>query len=455
MTSLLRRVARRVRDGVEGLCYTALAAPVGDGDPGARQQRLRAGMRPYRTIWWESCRLERASAIWGQVRLLERLEAEASRWAPGTRRGTLVVAMGHLGDAMHTLPLLRALRAEPGGDRLDVAAGPWAADLYEASGLADCVLRYEPQVEQYRRMRGGGSGVDAATAALREIAQRGYARAITTGPTDWASFAVVRAVRPPLWTGVRSRPALFPPCGEEDLHPYEGRLYEARRLLRLAGLETASDALFWPNLPAIREQGRECLASFGCGAERPLVVLAPGGGWPGKLWAPERFRQLADELQASRGCEIVVVGSMGERERGESISAGLPGRWNACGRTNLREFMGVVAQGRVLVCNDSAALHFAAAAGVPTVSLFGPTRPEQWAPSGPGHRSLRAVQGCPNCIPWHPAARCRESNSCMDGIAVSDVTDAVRSLLDMGGLRDGGPDGPGADRGSMTAGRML
>ena len=427
MFARLRNCAGALRDRIEGAAFVR-AAPRADAEPAAARQALlrRRGLRPYRELWWTSSRFEPPMAIWAQALLLEHVEREAPRWVPSSRAGTLVVALGHLGDAMHTLPLLRALRER---GPVSVAAGPWASWIFERSGLADAVLVYAPDLLQYRRTAGSDAQGGAALAALRAIGSRGFSTVISTGPTDWASWAVVRAARPLRWVGVAPRPGAFPAAGAEEVRAYEQDVPESQRLLRLADLPDASAELFWPHLDEARAAGRGRLAAAGCDARQPYACLAPGGGWPGKLWPADRFAEVARLLHERHGLPAVVVGSDAEREMGERVRSGSASRWNLCGATALEELIGIIAGARLLVCNDSLALHVAAAAGVPTVSLFGPTRPAQWAPRGPSHRALRGVEGCPRCCPWHPRARCEEPVSCMAKIGAGAVLAAADAVL--------------------------
>ena len=71
-------------------------------------------------------------------------------------------------------------------------------------------------------------------------------------------------------------------------------------------------------------------------------------------------------------------------------------------------------------------MHLAAAAGCPTVSLWGPTEPGKWAPRGEKHRYIRRMERCPGCEYWNPAKHCLQPNhACMEAISVEEVEEAV------------------------------
>lgn len=135
---------------------------------------------------------------------------------------------------------------------------------------------------------------------------------------------------------------------------------------------------------------RDAVRALGIDPERPYVVLAPGAGWKSKQWPADRFALLAAQLEAS-GLEVVAVGSEPERallettlartERGVVSTA-------AIGPLGI-----LLDRARLVVSNDSAVGHLAAAQGTPVVSLFNSTNPIQNRPLGKRVRVLRS--DCP------------------------------------------------------------
>jgi heptosyltransferase-3 len=105
--------------------------------------------------------------------------------------------------------------------------------------------------------------------------------------------------------------------------------------------------------------------------------------WPYKQWAPESFRQLADALLA-RGVQVVLTGSSGARDQAciaplRSL-APAPQLLDVSGRLDFNQLAGLLARAALYVGPDTSVSHLAAATGVPTVAVFGPTNPQRWAP---------------------------------------------------------------------------
>ncbi len=114
----------------------------------------------------------------------------------------------------------------------------------------------------------------------------------------------------------------------------------------------------------------------------PYIVFAPTSLWPGKRWPIERFTELARHLTA-RNQRIVVVGAPGEEPQCTPLTAlaqeGLP-VIDLVGKTTIGQLLAVIERARLVLANDSAALHMAVGFDTPIVALFGPTRTERVGP---------------------------------------------------------------------------
>lgn len=117
------------------------------------------------------------------------------------------------------------------------------------------------------------------------------------------------------------------------------------------------------------------------------MVVHPGSGSARKNWPIERFRALAEE---HRACGRDVTWCIGPAEIESGLAAMLGDDVLRC--ESLVELAGRLATARRYIGNDGGITHLAAALGVPTVAIFGPTNPRLWAPRG-GH--VRVVTGDP------------------------------------------------------------
>jgi heptosyltransferase I len=157
--------------------------------------------------------------------------------------------------------------------------------------------------------------------------------------------------------------------------------------------------------------------------EGRFVAVNPVAFWETKLWEEEKFAELCDRLREELGIGIVLTGGEAgplERIRGRMRTKAL----NLGGRTTLRELACIYREAALLVTTDSGPMHLAAAVGTPIVALFGPTDPARTGPYGPGHRIIRKGLSCSPCF----RKRC-ETPRCMTDISVEEVFTAVKEML--------------------------
>ncbi|AOX16467.1 glycosyltransferase family 9 protein [Kozakia baliensis] len=149
------------------------------------------------------------------------------------------------------------------------------------------------------------------------------------------------------------------------------------------------------------------------------LALAPTANWDGKIWPPENFLALAEKLCAQNLRPVVFYGpGADEHARAELLLKQLPGVLDLGGDRPIGEVAALLRRCALFVGNDSGLMHVSAAAGVPTLGLFGPSRASEYAPSGP----------CASYI----AAPGPEGSAPIAGLGVDPVYEAACSLLSHG-----------------------
>jgi ADP-heptose:LPS heptosyltransferase len=129
---------------------------------------------------------------------------------------------------------------------------------------------------------------------------------------------------------------------------------------------------------------------------RPWLVLGPTANWHRKVWPADRFAELALRLTAPDGAlpgaGIAILGGPGDQERSMAtpVLTALPQALDLVGKLDLPEVAAVLARAAIFIGNDSGLMHLAAAAGVPTLGLFGPTPSDEYGPAGPKAQAVLA-----------------------------------------------------------------
>jgi ADP-heptose:LPS heptosyltransferase len=291
-----------------------------------------------------------------------------SRQIPG-QRFLIHQARFHIGDTLWLTPLLRALHDHFPLPHVTLVAPPHAATVLAGNPHVDELLGYQPREGEAGRLRVLGALADRSfDAALFAFARRSESR--------WLARAVASA-------GVPRRINLEYHDGFLDSgQPWEATTHEGwffwgtlpspRLLLQaLAPLLPpgaalpADDGLEVHVSPEARRQADALLAGRGL-AGRPFAVLAPGG-LSSTRWPAARFAALAAALAGEMGLAVLLEGSAEEAPLLREI-AGLADHPSVlAGQDPLAVFPAVLARARLLISNDSAPLHFAAALGIPAL----------------------------------------------------------------------------------------
>mgnify|MGYP000868635970 FL=1 len=359
------------------------------------------------------------------------LDSAARRLPAPAARGAAVVVCtpGHLGDVLHAVPMLRALRAGKPAAKVVWLVGPWSETLARRyAALVDEIRIFGPNLPNYARGK----------RAWRQSAWRQWRVAldlrrlgpdVLIAPLDAPGRFLANAACPRIWVGIgERRPPRVRPDIATVVQPYEKDRYEADAwcgLLEPLGLAARAERLIYEPTSAERQAAEDFLKSAGVDVERPLALIAPGSGWSGKNWLPERFGEVAACLATERNAQIAWIGGP---EEAALVPAARAGDFRWFGKVPLPVLAAVLPRARVFMGNDGGLLHFAAAQGVPTVSVWGPTSPGKWGPKGERHRQIRKTERCEGCIYWDYRATCRHDRACMKAVATADVLAAIRDV---------------------------
>ena len=392
------------------------------------------GLRIYRDTWYRNLALERAADLWRHVFWIEWFSAlnQAGR-PPARMKRILILKLGHFGDVLHVGPMLERLKESVPDTQLDMLVGPWGRSAVQRWREVSRIQIYPPHFRMFHRgVTQDLPGLMAEWQLLMGIRRSRYDCVISTSTMNLPEWMLLEAAAPSFWIGAESRISQF--FGEIDSRtvPYDRDLYEADRLvslLSLLGYSSEPAPLRFPLHPNEEQFARKYVEDRDT-RMAPMIVVAPGAGWLGKIWPPERFAAVVDRLRAALGARIFLVGSKEEKGLADTIQNQAGGSLvDLTGKTSLGEVAALVREADLLLCNDSATLHLAACYGTPSVALFGPTNPSKWAPRGVSHRFIQKEVSCDGCICWHPGSACLHENRCMRAIEVDEVCAACAELL--------------------------
>jgi ADP-heptose:LPS heptosyltransferase len=282
---------------------------------------------------------------------------------PSTGFPILFITASRIGDAVLSSGLIRRLIEEIPNARFTIVAGPVAAPLFRDTPGLDELIALEKEkrglhwLKLWRKVRGQRWGLI--------VDMRG-------SPLGRLLKAKKRAIRKPLIPGAA------------PMH----KVVEAARLLKLEDNPPS------PMLFTSRETEAEAEALLGRD-KTPILAIAPAANWVGKAWPAERFAVAAAELMADGGplqnARLMLLGGPDDRWASETVRRVITRDRliDLVGRVDLLTAYACLKRARLFIGNDSGLMHMAAAAGAPTLGLFGPSDDRLYGPWGRQARALR------------------------------------------------------------------
>jgi heptosyltransferase-3 len=335
----------------------------------------------------------------------------------------LVIALRRLGDVLLTTPLIRSLRRAWPDAVVDALVFADTAGILDGNPDLTGVVTMPPQ-----------SSVGQSLALAARLWRR-YDLVVSTQTGDRPTFFA--------WVAGKKRVGLAPARGglkSTFLHrgvTQSDGVHRVEQILRLA------DALGIARVPELVCPRARALDGLGAG-DYAVIHAAPMFRY--KQWTVAGWRELAAAL-GSRGLTVIATGGPAEAER-----AYLDAVWSGSvvqrfdGRLDWPQLAGLLGKARVFIGPDTSVTHLAAAAGCPTVALYGPTDPRLWGPWPVGgldamwaatgtlqrHGNVFLVQHAFPCTPCQLEGcerRLDSDSQCLVALSPRQVIDAVDQAL--------------------------
>ena len=339
----------------------------------------------------------------------------------------LIVKLSAIGDVIHTLPSLAALRRCYPQAHISWVVEEAASDLLTDHPMLDRVLVSQRKrwVQDLREGRDRG-------AALRDI--RGFVRALRDRPYDlvidfhglFKSAVLVflsRGRRRLGYDSLQEGSGFF----LNEKIPEDMNKHAVDRYLdfpRHLGCDTSNPEFPIALQEAHFERVEARLSAIPVDTSKGFVAVSPVAYWETKLWDEAKFAAVCDRIANELGLPVVFTGESPEGPIARIRSLMKAPSASVAGETSLRELAALYRQASLLLTTDSGPMHLAAAVGTPVVALFGPTSPERTGPYGEGHAVIRRGMACSPCF----RKKC-ETLECMNAIGVDEVFLAVRDRV--------------------------
>lgn len=349
-----------------------------------------------------------------------------------TPRNILCIQMNAIGDAIMTQPAWEMLKSNVPGASIDLICRPHIAPIFTEDSAIDSIFTFENhryrswKLKDYHR--------------LENIwLKKNYDIIIdfTALPLTAAICAIEST--PPSIGFQRPANTLM---GDINLGffydksvPYSEKAWLRDLMLLPISLLTNQD--IQERFPVIRisadkhEMADLLLKQKGIENEK-YIVIHPGAKWPPKRWPISYWRDLIEQLLLDDGRLVLILGGKADSEIVRAIRQGFDRRYiRALICDDLAVSSAIIKQASICLCNDSAAMHIAAAVGTRSVALFGPVSPERSAPiEEEGCSALYEKMFCSPCTLYYSREKCRRGiNFCMYAIKPEMVYEKTKRVI--------------------------
>jgi lipopolysaccharide heptosyltransferase II len=321
---------------------------------------------------------------------------------------------GAIGDLLHTLPALKALKKTFPAAHVTVVVSPGLETLLQGTFIADRIQVFDKS-KLHKRLR------DLVRFGLSLRDER-YDLFIDLQPSAKSLFLRKLSGAEQVLVYRKQKKSK---AGAQRLHAVENFMETVRPL----GITESPAAIELPVRPESLQAIDRFLAERGVDSSKPLIALncSVGSARPARNWFPERFALLADRLMDELGAAVVFVGGNEDRELVRRVMDGVRGKAvSAAGEFPLVLTAALLARCSCLVSSDTGPLHLATAVQTPVVGLYGSTDPRRTGPIGKGHRvCIKDL----SCVPCEEKQCPHGTRECMSAITVDEVFEEVRKAI--------------------------
>jgi ADP-heptose:LPS heptosyltransferase len=315
----------------------------------------------------------------------------------------LFITATRIGDAVLSSGLIKFLAEQIPNARFTIVSGPLAAPLFAHVPGLDRVIVMEK-----------GKGKGHWFKLWNQVRHKKWGLVVDLRGSGTALFLR------------REKRAIWKKHLGEPIH----KVIDAARVLKLEGDPPAPHLYITPEVQALADQ---MLAPRKGEPAGPIQAVGPASNWVGKIWPIERFAQTAQQLLGPQGPlaggRLLIMGGPDDSRMVEELRmASARGRYvDLTGKVDLLTAYAALKRADLFIGNDSGLMHIAAAAGVPTIGLFGPSDERRYGPWGELTKAVRGPRGFEQFLAVDPDLS--QAIRHMSDLPVATVVKAAKALL--------------------------
>lgn len=354
---------------------------------------------------------------------------KASYKLPTDIRNVLLIQLGDIGDVVWTTPDIRAVKNSIPGSKVSILVKDGFGGLLEADPSVDRIL-------EVKRYHGNAlAQIAGQLSFLKNLRAHHFDLVLDLRLGDrgaFMSFATGAPVRVtmhhpeglPWLRNILFTHAAIP----ADVPPERGATEQSLRILRTLGIDTTDKTpQLWVS-NTVKKSVRNILTAQKAESFERWITINPFSRWQYKEWAESKWVEIINWLWRDFAIPAFVVGSPEEQPKAEALLRQCKAKaFNFAGKTTLSELAGLLSQSLLHIGVDSAAPHIAAATGVPTITIYGPSSWFDWAPVGEKHRIILPDMDCVPC--FQKGCDGSGHSRCLHDLGVDQVRSVIEDVL--------------------------
>lgn len=341
------------------------------------------------------------------------------------KKKILIIKLRYIGDTISIIPVVENLKRQAPDVQLDIMVHKGTEEVLEFHPDIREIWRYD----RYKARKSIGSAIRYHGKLIKKLRKANFDILIDFTHGDRAAFISFLTGTPIRVTYNESSSLShilmnrFVKSNFRDKHIIDHQLES----LKLLGIDSFRREMSIHIPERIERKIAGMLSDIAHDNGHHSIVIHPGARGEFRKWKPERFARIADMIADKFKYSIILVGGPGEEDSVNQVATHMktPIAFRSTG-LSLLEMAALLKKSILLIGNDSAPGHIAAAVDCPSVILFGPTFPHMWRPLIPSGEVLFKNVPCCGC----KQIDCiRPDNNCMDIIRIEEVWEKVDRLL--------------------------
>lgn len=340
----------------------------------------------------------------------------------------LIIRLSSIGDVLHATPVAKALKKTYPACHITWIVSKTAASLIKTNPYIDEVLIWSREEFEAAATNRHLSQLKKLWLQLKVFYRHKKFDIALDIHGLFLTGAIIYASRTPRRIGMAKTRELNRFFMTEQAPAPASSEHVIKRYLSVLqplGID-ADDCQMTLNIPAETEKFADTFfLQNNLTADRPIVMVNPKTSWSSKNWDNAHFAKCIELIDEK--AQIIICGGSQDRQAADWIKHLIRRPIiNAAGQTSLLELAALLKKTTLLLTGDTGTLHIGIAVETPTISLWGPTRPQQYGPMTPQHKVMLTPYSCRNC---HKTICRLKNNACMAAITPESVAVQINAML--------------------------